>query len=174
MPLILLALGGIALFFLLSTDAFSGVKDVIEENIPTPTLDEIFQRWATIRGIDWKLIKAHAIVESSLDPSAVNETDNESIGLGQILCRPDGKGGCRNKLNVDGWSEATREKLLDPDFNTRISSGIIAANIEAFGLPRAIAVYNNWSAHTAPIDGPFPNQVYVDRVLKVYNDLTTQ
>lgn len=166
-------IGAIAAYFFINTSALASVKDTIVEAIPSPTLDSIFQKYGTEFGVDWKLAKAHAIVESSLDPSAVNETDNESLGLMQILCRPDGKGGCINRLYVDGWKDATREKLLDPDFNVYIGVQIIASNVKAYGLPKAIAVYNEWDQHTAdvPQAGPFANQEYVDRVMKAYNSL---
>lgn len=166
-PVAILAIAGIAIAFY-STNAF-GVADVIQEK--NPTLDDLFQKWAEVYHIDWRLAKAHAIVESSLNPDAVNETDNESLGLMQILCKPDGTGGCVNRLNVDGWTDATRERLLDPDFNIRIGTQIIASNIKAYGLPRAIAVYNRFAERHSPIDGPFENQKYVDRVSKVYEDL---
>lgn len=168
-PLIILIIGALA-GLAYSSNAF-GVTDVIQEK--NPTLDDLFHKWADIYSVDWNLSKAHAIVESALNASAINETDNESLGLMQILCRPDGNGGCINRLNVDGWSEATREKLLDPDFNIMIGTQIIASNVRAYGLPRAIAVYNRFAERNSPVNGPFQNQKYVDRVLKVYKDLTT-
>lgn len=108
------------------------------------------------------------MTESRLNPNAVNAADNESIGLMQVLCRPDGLGGCSNKFNVDGWSEATRKKLFDPRFNIRIGAQILAWNIRTYGLPKAIAVYNRWAERTALVAGPFENQSYVDAVL--HND----
>jgi soluble lytic murein transglycosylase-like protein len=133
--------------------------------------DALFQHWAAVYGVDWRLVKAHAMRESSLDAYAVNEAD-PSYGLGQVLCdaaSPDSP--CRNKLNVDGWSQATPNRLLNPDFNIRIATQIIAANIRQYGLPRAIAVYNRFAEHASPLNGPFQNQAYVDDVLRIYGEL---
>jgi len=130
------------------------------------SLDELYQKHATAFAVDWRLVKAIAQQESSENPAAVNHADNESIGIMQILCRPDGQGGCSNKLYVDGWPDATRAKLLDADFNIYIGAQIIASNINRYGVPKGIAVYNAWDQHRAPTGGPFKNQGYVDAVLK--------
>ncbi len=130
-----------------------------------PSIDDLFRKWGAVYGVEWRLLKAIADTESRLNPDAVNAADKESIGLMQVLCRPDGAGGCSNRLNVDGWSEATREKLFDPRFNIRIGAQILAWNIRTYGMPRAIAVYNRWAERTSPVAGPFLNKLYVDAVL---------
>jgi len=130
-----------------------------------PSMDDLFRKWGAVYGVDWQLLKSIAVTESRLNPDAVNAADNESIGLMQVLCRPDGGGGCSNGLNVDGWSEATRKKLFDPRFNIKIGAQILAWNIRTYGLPKAIAVYNRWAERTSPVAGPFQNQLYVDAVL---------
>jgi len=130
-----------------------------------PSMDDLFRKWGVVYGVDWQLLKSIAVTESRLNPDAVNAADNESIGLMQVLCRPDGGGGCSNGLNVDGWSEATRKKLFDPRFNIKIGAQILAWNIRTYGLPKAIAVYNRWAERTSPVAGPFQNQLYVDAVL---------
>lgn len=129
------------------------------------TLDDIYKKHGARFGVDWRLLKAHAQVESSESAGAVNKADNESIGLMQVLCQPDGKGGCKNKLNVEGWSQTTREKLLDPDWNVYIAAQILEWNLRTFGFPKGIAVYNAWDQRNAPTKGPFKNQAYVDKVL---------
>ncbi len=126
--------------------------------------DSIYQRHGVALGVDWRLIKAHAQVESAENPAAINKADNESIGLMQILCRPDGKGGCSNRLNVSGWRETTRAKLLESDWNVFIGAQILAWNIGQYGTLKGIAVYNAWDQRNAPKAGPFKNQVYVDKV----------
>lgn len=130
------------------------------------TLDEIYAKWGAQFGVDARLLRAIAQTESSENPGAVNAADNESIGLMQVLCRPDGAGGCTNKLNVEGWTEATRDRLLDPEFNVYIGAQIIAWNIGQFGVQKGIATYNAWDQRSAPAAGPFKNQVYVNKVLK--------
>jgi soluble lytic murein transglycosylase-like protein len=128
--------------------------------------DALYQKHAAARGVDWRLVKAIAQHESGELADAVNARDHESLGLMQVLCRPDGRGGCANRLNVEGWADATREKLLDPEFNVYIGVQILASNIDAYGVPKGIAVYNAWDQHTAPAEGPFRNQRYVDDVLR--------
>jgi soluble lytic murein transglycosylase-like protein len=128
--------------------------------------DAIYQQWGAAFGVDWRLVKAIAQHESAENPDAVNPTDNESLGLMQVLCRPDGKGGCANRLNVEGWPTITRAALLDPSTNVYIGAQILEANIAAYGVPKGIAVYNAWDQHTAPAAGPFKNQAYVDDVLR--------
>ena len=135
------------------------------ENLVTPTLDDLYRQYGSAFGVDWRLVKAIAQRESGENPAAVNERDNESIGVMQVLCRPDGRGGCSNRLNVDGWPDTTREKLLDADWNIYIGAQILAWNIATFGVAKGIAVYNAWDQHTAPTAGPFKNQAYVNDVI---------
>lgn len=119
--------------------------------------------------IDWRLMAAHVYVESTFNPRAVNPSE-PSYGLGQILCQAaDRDSPCINKFPaVDSFNSYTPNNLLDVDTNLDVMSQIMASNISAYGLPKAIAVYNDWSAHTAPANGPFPNQSYVDKVEAQY------
>ena len=132
-----------------------------------PTLDELYQKHGQIHGLDPKLLKAIAQVESSENSLAKNQAD-PSFGLMQILCQDDGMGSCRNKLNILDWPPANKSKLFDPDYSLHIGAQILAWNIGQYGQNKGIAVYNAWSAHTAPREGPFPNQSYVDKVWAKY------
>lgn len=138
--------------------------------------DDVFSKWGNAYGVDPNLLKAIAMRESSLNPNAVNSADHYSVGLMQILYRPsdpyDLDSPPSNVFDVDGWNEASYDKLRDPDFNVKIGAQILAYNIRTFGLPRAIAVYNSWDQRSAPRDGPFKNQDYVDAVLSNYQSLT--
>lgn len=134
------------------------------------SLDQLYQKHATRHGLDWKLLKAIAQVESNENPLAKNQAD-PSYGLMQLLCQDDGMGSCRNKLNVLDWPPENKEKLFDPDYSIHIAAQILSWNIGQYGLNKGIAVYNSWSAHSAPKDGPFPNQAYVDKVLSHYRAL---
>lgn len=129
--------------------------------------DAIYQKHAAERGLDWRLVKAICQHESAENPDAVNAADNESIGLGQVYCRPDGRGGCANKLNVDNWPPpGGRASLFDPDVNVFYVAAILADNVARYGVAKGVAVYNAWDQHTAPAAGPFKNQAYVDDVLR--------
>ncbi|MFH1931044.1 MAG: transglycosylase SLT domain-containing protein [Pseudomonadota bacterium] len=139
-------------------------------------LDDLYKKHGQRHGIDWKLLKAIAQVESSENPLAKNQLD-PSFGLMQLLCKPDGMGGCSNRLNVLDWppvgdsGNPEKSKLFDPDYSLHIGAQILAWNIGQYGRNKGIAVYNAWSAHTAPKDGPYPNQGYVDKVLSKYRNL---
>lgn len=170
--LAIVGFGGIALLLQPSTaEATPMPSSTQQPTQPAASLDSIFQQWGDYYSVDWKLLKAIAMNESSLNPNAVNSADNESIGLMQILCRPDGNGGCTNRFDVEGWSEATRAKLLTPSFNVQIGAGIFSWLQNTYGLPKAIAVYNKWNERSAPQEGPFENQSYVDRVLNNYRSI---
>jgi soluble lytic murein transglycosylase-like protein len=146
-----------------------GASSLSEEpDTNPPSTDDLFRKWGAEYGVEWQLLKAVARKESRLNPKAVNNADNESIGLMQVLCRPDGRGGCANNLKVDGWSGATRRKLFDPEFNIKIGAQILAWNIRKYGMPKAVAVYNRWAERSSPVAGPFENQAYVDTVVAGY------
>ena len=142
---------------------------LVEEPGANPlSVNDLFKKWGAAYGVEWQLLKAVARKESRLNPNAVNNADNESIGLMQVLCRPNGQGGCANRLKVQGWSKVTRRKLFDPDFNIRIGAQILAWNIRTYGMPKAVAVYNRWAERSSPLAGPFENQSYVAAVLGNY------
>lgn len=131
-------------------------------------LDHLYRKHGAAHGVDWRLLKAIAIVESRENPRAVNRRD-PSVGVMQILCRPHGAV-CGNRLDVPGCPPA-RERLFDPDFNIGVGARILAANIRAYGRDKGVAVYNSWAAHRTRRDRKFPNQDYVDRVLREYRAL---
>ena len=131
------------------------------------SLDDLYKKHGKRHGLDWRLLKAIAQVESNEDPQAKNQAD-PSFGLMQILCQDDGMGSCKNKLNILDWPPASKSELFDPDYSLHIGAQILSWNINQYGLDKGIAVYNSWSARHAPNDGPFPNQGYVDKVWAKY------
>lgn len=141
-----------------------------EKEYSGQTLDELFQKHGKQKGVDPKLLKAIAKRESSLNPQAYNPND-PSYGLMQLLCRPGKNGTCSNRLNVQDWPPEDPNQLFDPDYSLHIATQILRWNIDNYGFKRGIAIYNAWSAHTAPPDGPFPNQNYVNDVLSYYREL---
>ena len=132
--------------------------------------DVLYSKYGKRYGVDPKLLKALAITESSENPNAVNPAD-PSAGLFQILCVPDGKGGCANQFNIEGWPPPDRQRLFDPDYNTMLAAQIISWNISTYGFKRGIAVFNRWKSRFDPPNGPFGNQSYVDKVLKNFRGL---
>ena len=122
-------------------------------------------------GVDPLLLRAIAQVESGEDPKAINPAD-PSYGLMQVLCRSSGLDSpCTNTFNVVGWEGMTPARLLTARSNLDIAAQILKYNLGRFGLTKAIAVYNDWSARVDPAQGPFRNQPYVDAVLAHYHAL---
>ena len=122
-------------------------------------LDDVFQTVGEQYGVDWRLLKAVASVESSLRPDAYNP-DDPSYGLMQILCTGDGEV-CENAFNIDPWP-VRRQELYDPQLNVSLGAQILGWNIRTYGLEKGVAVYNKWSARNE--SAPFSNQRYVDAV----------
>lgn len=138
------------------------------------SLDAMYRAHAHAQGLDRRLVKAIAIVESNERADAVH-VESQSIGLVQVLCRDDGNGGCANRLvNVAGWPPSSRDVLFDPNYNLLIGTQILAWNIRTYGQRKGIAAYNQWSARKTPRGEPFPNQYYVDKVLRTYRQLQQQ
>ncbi len=138
---------------------------------PGIDLDALFQKHGAAHGVDWRLLKAVALVESHLNPRAENP-DGLSAGIMQIYCAPSRTGGCANRFNIAAWPPATRAQLYEPDYNIGLGAEILAWNIRRYGLHRGIAAYNQWSARLTPPKTPFPNQYYVDKVLRQYRALS--
>lgn len=150
---------------------FSHIK-VVGEAMPD-SFDNLYKKHGERQGLDWRLLKAIATVESGEESEAVNPSD-PSYGLMQILCRADCPTcPCTNRLNVLGWEQATPERLKDPDFNVMIASQILKWNIDTFGDIKGISVYNNWSARFDEPEGPFRNQDYVEKVLAAFRGFKT-
>lgn len=135
--------------------------------------DHLFRKHGEAQGVDWRLLKAIATVESHLNPRAENP-DGLSAGIMQIHCAPAHGATCRNRFDLPAWPPASREQLYDPDYNISIAAQILRWNICVYGLRRAIAAYNSWSARLTPRGEAFPNQYYVDKVLHTYRNLKEQ
>lgn len=132
--------------------------------------DVLFQKHGAAHGVDWRLLKAIATVESHLNPRAENP-DGLSAGIMQIHCAPAHGATCSNRFDLAAWPPANRAQLYDPDYNIAIGAQILAWNIEHLGLARGIAAYNQWGARKTPRGKLFPNQYYVDKVLYTYRQL---
>jgi soluble lytic murein transglycosylase-like protein len=167
----LTTLGGLVLLF-------AGLKDYrdkaqeklsqVEQYGPQQkSLDELFRKHGQEKGVDWRLLKAVAKAESSLNPEAFNPND-PSYGLMQILCT--GKSGepCHNKFYIRDWPPKNKQALYDPDLNIHFGAQILEWNIGQYGLQKGVAVYNHWGARNTPPGEDFPNQEYVDKVMEYY------
>lgn len=153
MSKLLIVLGMLA--FLLNNKLPDAVAGVLN-------FDQLYQKYASLYGLDWKLLKAIAQVESDENPLAKNP-DDPSYGLMQILYP--------QRLNIEDWPPESVERLYDPDYSVKCAAQILSWNIASFGLWRGVAVYNSWSARLDPPEGPFMNQGYVDKVQGRYASL---
>lgn len=151
------------------------------------SFDVLFQKHGTAHGVDWRLLKATCEIESHLNPRAehpgglsaglcqihCDSQGRESVARGQesVATRPASMLACRNRFNIAGWPPASRAQLYQPDYNVSLAAQILGWNIRTYGLHRGVAVYNQWSARRTPNGKPFPNQFYVDRVLRRYREL---
>ena len=131
--------------------------------------DTIFQRQGARFNVDWRLLKAIAMKESSLNPFAINRSD-PSVGMMQILCSGyPGSKTCQNRFNIQSWPPQKSEDLLNAETNIFYGAQILSSNIKAYGFRKGVAVYNNWSARLQ--EEPFSNQGYLDTVIKIYGEL---
>lgn len=125
-------------------------------------------------GVPWQLLSAISFVESTYNKDAINFADNQSIGLMQILCRPDNKGGCE-KLDSDfdgiDRSQWRKTDLFEPEYNIDKGALILSSGIKLYGVKKGIAVYNSLSARKSSPKGTFPNQSYVNKVLAKAREL---
>mgnify|MGYP001578957941 CR=1 FL=1 len=137
------------------------------------SLDAMYRAHAQAQGLDWRLVKAIAIVESSENTRAINARD-PSIGIMQIHCTEGMQGRCANRFDITGWSSVTRDALFDVQTNIGFGTKILSWNIRTYGFQRGIAIYNSWPARLTPAGKPFPNQSYVDKVLHTYRQLQQQ
>ena len=150
----LLAFG--ALFMFLFADKIpAGVRRFLN-------FDPLYQKYGEKYGVDWRLLKAIAQVESSENPQAVNPAD-PSYGLMQILFP--------QSLNIENWPPKNSVELMEPDYNVSVGAQILAWNIRSYGFYRGVAVYNSWGSRLNPELGPFDNQSYVDKVMAAYAQL---
>lgn len=139
------------------------------------TYETIFEDYGGQYGVSAFLAKAHAIAESSLNPYAYNKEG--SSGLMQILLPIEKNKGALRHFRAgrlpewEGVNASIGGHIFDADYNVMLGMSLMRENIRAYGLPRAIAVYNNDAATRSELNGPFPNQIYVDRVLRYYDQL---
>ena len=91
--------------------------------------DEIYKRWADLRDLDWRLLKAVAIVESSENANVTGD-EGRSHGLMQISSLVGSSFG----LMV--------EDLYEPNLNVQAGSGFLKEMIDKYGLEGGIQAYN--------------------------------
>lgn len=177
---IVLLVAGAAAFFANSTTVGTGLTNFDVSNLKDVDPDsqsgnhKTTYDWAFIAardsvGVPFALLKAHAIRESSLDPSAFRQepTGKASYGLMQILWWQNS-----NRFNNYGYSDdqiGDGSLLYQADINCIIASHIIQENLHRFGnLRDAVNAYNTGVAESVRVA---PGN-YVNDVLKYYQEIT--
>lgn len=164
MPVLVILLGVVIVLIVFGGRAVAGKSTPV--TLQKGPFDALYKQEGELQRLDWRLLKAIAIIESFENPDAVNPSD-PSYGLMGVLCTPDGKGGCKNRLPAltDWPPPGGSVSLRDPATNIHYGAEILAWNVQHAGTRKGIAMYNSISAAASPHEGPFPNQGYVDAVL---------
>ncbi len=182
MPFLLIGLG--ILFFVSQTsDAGSvlnmskrlfNLDDVLPENQSgsfKTDYDIVFENAADKYGVPFALMKAHAIQESSLNPSAFMDENPQSKpdrdgwasrGLMQVLWWP-GSG----RFEQYGYSDSDLGfdgvRLFEPELNIDIAAQIIKSNLQSSkgNIRDAINMYNSGVKESVrPAPGNYTDKVY--------------
>lgn len=182
--IVLIAAAGAAVLFLMNKKPGEAVNEWGLEDID-PELqggnykrdfDTAFEIASHKSGVPFALLKAHALIESSLNPNAyrnenpTNRADRigwASRGLMQLLWWPNSE-----RFKKYGWSDEAidyGDGLFDPETNADIAAQLIRENLKTCdgNLRDAINMYNTGKKE-AQYSAPFE---YVNRVLKFYNTL---
>ena len=121
-------------------------------------LDSIFKSVGRSEGVDWKLIKAVAMKESSLRPNIrTPEPDGTTTyGLMQV------------KYETAEWLgfKGRPEQLLSPKVNVTWGTRYLKYQLKRYNgdIAKSVAAYNMGTARYSP-SGGFLNQAYVTAVL---------
>lgn len=119
--------------------------------------DNIYKIFGELRNLDWRLIKAIALTESSEEATAIGD-DGRSFGLMQV------------SLIVGNSYGMDKDDLLIPEQNVQAGSGFLREMIEKYGLEGGIQAYN--LGETKFRKG-LTSPEYLKKVLKYYEELKT-
>ncbi len=116
-----------------------------------PTLNETFQIAGVRYGVDWKLAKAVAIVESELFPRAVSHKG--AIGIMQI------------HPSLADWYRISKQLLFNSYINIHIGASYLSLLTKRYGLKPGLQMYN---LGETKYHNKMRNIGYYNRVLKEY------
>lgn len=122
--------------------------------------DDIYKKWADVRGLDWRLLKAVAMHESDENPNAIGD-NGASIGLMQV-----------QKIIGQAYAGVTDlTELYDPDKNVEAGSGFLKDMIDKYGVEGGIQAYNlGETKYRKGITSPD----YLRIVMNNYNNLQSE
>ncbi|MBE3137616.1 MAG: lytic transglycosylase domain-containing protein [Thermoplasmata archaeon] len=102
----------------------------VSGNLSPPPITDIFRHVGQLTGVDHRLLRAIATVESNLDPWAIGDK-GKSLGLMQI------HSSTRKQFKVPHHS-----LLFDAEINVRIGALHLKRLIDRYGVHGAIHAYN--------------------------------
>ena len=144
--------------FVQENETLSSIVETIQKGAETVIsgFDSIYQKWSEALGIDWRLVKAVAITESSEDPSAIGDNGN-SFGLMQV-----------QNLIGNYYANAKGTELLDPEKNIEAGSKYLAEMVKKYGVEGGIQAYNlGETKYLAGLTSP----TYLSKVMRNFNSL---
>lgn len=99
--------------------------------------DPIFEKAGRDFGIESSLLKRIAMIESSLNPSAINQNKNGTVDIGLMQI---------NSMHLKrlGKVGVTRQSLLDPEVNVYVAALLLSSHIRKRGYNlEAIGCYHS-------------------------------
>jgi len=139
----------IAAALLLATKADKHAPKMGGELTPIPivveaTLDDKIMYAAKKYGVDWRLVKAVAMTESSLDPNAKNPNDPSWGLMGITPAVAEDYGLVKDHYNP---TDAEIAMLREPQTNLNIGAWLLAKLLKRFPWDGAIQAYNEGPAN---------------------------
>ncbi len=123
-PIIIIVIIGILLLVLAKRTGQASIP-----SLPSEELDDKIKRWAALNNLDWKLVKAICLVESSLNANAMGKAGE--YGLMQIL-----------PATAKGYGATDKTNLLDPDENLKYGCKFLAYTTLRYGPEAGIQIYH--------------------------------
>ena len=124
-------------------EIFSGVLEILSpvtsvfdrvENMVVGTVekivcsfDDIYQKYASYFGIDWKLVKAVVLQESNENSEAVGD-NGKAIGLMQLWSYH--------------WGAHTRDEMFDPETNIEAGTKFLSYLVKKWGVNVGVQMFN--------------------------------
>ena len=137
--------------------------------IPTQvraTLDEQIRYAAQKYGVDWKLVKAVAMTESSLDPNSKNPNDPSWGLMGITPAVAEDFGIVKDYHNP---TDAEIAMIREPQTNLNIGAWLLAKLLKRFPWDAAIQAYNEGPAN---YDAGRRVPEYLAKVKQHYSEIT--
>lgn len=137
-------------------ELYEGSGLVEQKTNKKDNLEDFYKQYGEEYGIDWKLIKAVAIVESSENPASIGDA-GKSFGLMQV------------QETVGRFYGVTKDLLLLPKENIKAGAAFLRDMINKYGIDGGIQAYNlGETKYRKGLKSP----TYLSKVKKIWSKLT--